>query len=590
MNIHALLSMQQGQSHQATSASRSDNAQTNGFMQAFSQASHTSLNQNAQAASGQAKNSTGTASLQQIADQLQALGLSEEQLQQADMQALMEQIRQQPSLMNALHALTATLDGNTDADALLDAALLQGEQSNSASPLAEISQRLQLMSAFEDASDNTSMRDRLQQEQQELASALERLETQQPQATSLTALVNAASKGEGAILSDEQQQLAQTLASALERLETQQPQVASLTALFNAASESEGAILSNEQQQLAQTLASALERLETQQPQAGSLMALFNAASEGESAILSNEQQQLAQTLASALEALSGNSDELAEQLTALLSGVAVMQNNSANITAAANSSTEFSASTLFSPSLAAMRGNAQASDAASQSEAANRALSLLDGTSANNTSRISSEALFAALSSTHNSSPAPNFELPAALQASLNGGGSPAAALQNSASGLSQGAAQGNVATPVSSPAWPQHLGQQLVQFAQRGGEQQVQLQLHPAELGPLSISLKVSEQGTQAHFLSANAQVRQVIEQAIPQLREALAEQGISLGDTSVGEQRQQNAESELADGNGHAAGQAGSVEGDNEDASEQASRQPRTVTIDGRVDLYA
>ncbi|WP_410594391.1 flagellar hook-length control protein FliK, partial [Bacillus sp. SIMBA_074] len=57
------------------------------------------------------------------------------------------------------------------------------------------------------------------------------------------------------------------------------------------------------------------------------------------------------------------------------------------------------------------------------------------------------------------------------------------------------------------------------------------------------MSISLKMTEHGAQAHFLSAHAQVRQVIEQAIPQLREALAEQGISLGDTSVGEQNTSN-----------------------------------------------
>ncbi|NYS61702.1 flagellar hook-length control protein FliK [Vreelandella salicampi] len=464
MNIHALLSMHQGQSNAAASATRSGDAQANGFMQAFSQASHTSLSHGAQAASGNVKSGGGPVSLQQIADQLQALGLSEEQLQQADMQALMEQIRQQPELMNALQALTASLNDNAGADALLGNKLFEGELSDSASPLTEITQRLQLMSAFEGSSGSKSMSDNaLQQEQQALASALEAL------------------NGEGDV--------------------------------------------------------------------------------------------------------------GLADQLTALLGGVAAMQANSAQITTA-NDDTKSSASTLFSPSLAAMRASAQSSDATSQSEAANRALSLLDGASANNTSRISSDALLAALASTNNSTPAPNFELPAALQASLNGAGSSAAALQNSASGLSQGAAaQGSVATPVSSPAWPQQLGQQLVQFAQRGGEQHVKLQLHPAELGPLSISLKVSEQGTQAHFLSAHAQVRQVVEQAIPQLREALAEQGISLGETSVGEQRQQNGESELAEGRSNTAGQAGNtLEGGSEDTSEQTSLQPRTVAIDGHVDLYA
>lgn len=142
-------------------------------------------------------------------------------------------------------------------------------------------------------------------------------------------------------------------------------------------------------------------------------------------------------------------------------------------------------------------------------------------------------------------------------------------------------------VNTPVTSPVWPQQLGQQLVQFAQRGGDQLVQMQLHPAELGPLSISLKMGEQGAQAHFLSSHAQVRQVIEQAIPQLREALAEQGIALGETSVGGQRE-SSEQGLAQQPSGGGGQPGH-EGGEED-SLLAPTQKAPVTLDGRVDLYA
>lgn len=142
-------------------------------------------------------------------------------------------------------------------------------------------------------------------------------------------------------------------------------------------------------------------------------------------------------------------------------------------------------------------------------------------------------------------------------------------------------------IGTPVSHPAWPSQLGQQLVQFAQQGGEQHIQMKLHPAELGPLSISLKMTEHGAQAHFLSAHAQVRQVIEQAIPQLREALAEQGISLGDTSVGEQ---NASNEQAFAQQNTT--PGSME-DNSGVGSEAGIQiteSAPVAIDGRVDLYA
>lgn len=102
----------------------------------------------------------------------------------------------------------------------------------------------------------------------------------------------------------------------------------------------------------------------------------------------------------------------------------------------------------------------------------------------------------------------------------------------------------QASLSAPVASPAWQQQLGSQLTGLAQRG-RHQIELHLNPADLGPLSVSLKVDDQGAQAQFLSAHASVRAAVEQAIPQLREALAEQGIALGETSVGEQQHQGNE---------------------------------------------
>ncbi|MGM0833645.1 MAG: flagellar hook-length control protein FliK [Pseudomonadota bacterium] len=140
---------------------------------------------------------------------------------------------------------------------------------------------------------------------------------------------------------------------------------------------------------------------------------------------------------------------------------------------------------------------------------------------------------------------------------------------------------------TPLASPAWPSQLGQQLIQFAQRGGEHQVKMQLHPTELGPLSITLKVTEQGTQAHFLSSHAPVRQAIEQAIPQLREALAEQGISLGETSVGEQQTPNEQAFAQQMPNQTAGDRLTESGGESVPLKETSTLPLQ---DGRVDLYA
>ena len=150
---------------------------------------------------------------------------------------------------------------------------------------------------------------------------------------------------------------------------------------------------------------------------------------------------------------------------------------------------------------------------------------------------------------------------------------------------------AQTALSAPLQSQAWSNQLGQQLVQFARQGGEQRIEMRLNPAELGPLSVTLKMTEQGAQAQFLSAHAPVRQVLEQAIPQLREALAEQGITLGEASVGEQRQQDAQA-FAGGNS-GQGQRGATSDADLDLADSDVLTPgtnATVALDGRVDLYA
>jgi len=211
--------------------------------------------------------------------------------------------------------------------------------------------------------------------------------------------------------------------------------------------------------------------------------------------------------------------------------------------------------------------------------------------TSAAATSQISSEALMGALMTLEGAPKGSQSSEHLPTGFSLAAGSGPLASTP-SAQGFTPTVAPTPAAltTPFTSPAWPQQLGQQLVQISQRGGEQHVQMQLNPAELGPLSISLKFGEQGAQAHFLSAHAQVRQVLEQAIPQLREALAEQGISLGETSVGEQRDPNAQgfAQSGGGRGTGIGSDSGDEGEGEKLSLSAESSP--LIIDGRVDLYA
>ena len=72
----------------------------------------------------------------------------------------------------------------------------------------------------------------------------------------------------------------------------------------------------------------------------------------------------------------------------------------------------------------------------------------------------------------------------------------------------------------------------------SQSGGE--VKLNLHPAELGRLSISVSTEGSETKVIFVVENTQARQSIETALPRLREMLDQAGLSLTESDVSERR--------------------------------------------------
>lgn len=96
---------------------------------------------------------------------------------------------------------------------------------------------------------------------------------------------------------------------------------------------------------------------------------------------------------------------------------------------------------------------------------------------------------------------------------------------------------------TQIDQPEWGQKFSEQIVLLS-RHGSQQAELRLHPEELGSLQIQLKIVDDKAQLSFVTVNQQVRQVIEGNLTQLRHALSEQGIELGQTHVGDQHQQDS----------------------------------------------
>jgi flagellar hook-length control protein FliK len=64
-------------------------------------------------------------------------------------------------------------------------------------------------------------------------------------------------------------------------------------------------------------------------------------------------------------------------------------------------------------------------------------------------------------------------------------------------------------------------------------------EIRLTPAELGPLRVQVFVDDGAANVTFHSQHAVTREAIEQAMPRLREMLAENGLSLGQADVSEQ---------------------------------------------------
>jgi len=96
--------------------------------------------------------------------------------------------------------------------------------------------------------------------------------------------------------------------------------------------------------------------------------------------------------------------------------------------------------------------------------------------------------------------------------------------------------AKQTTVNTPLTSDAWAGQFSEKIVWVA-KNDLQTAQININPPQLGPIQITLNLDGNQANAIFASPHAEVRQALEAAVPQLREMLANAGISLGDANVG-----------------------------------------------------
>ncbi|WP_281213326.1 flagellar hook-length control protein FliK [Shewanella insulae] len=125
----------------------------------------------------------------------------------------------------------------------------------------------------------------------------------------------------------------------------------------------------------------------------------------------------------------------------------------------------------------------------------------------------------------------------------------------------------------------------QQLVAMVSQG-VQLAEIRLDPPELGHMMVRVQVQGEQTQVQFHVTQTQTRDLVEQAIPRLRELLAEQGMQLTDSNVSQGGKEQGESgEQGEGAGH-----GLAEMDEISAEESLLASNHATSYRSGIDYYA
>jgi flagellar hook-length control protein FliK len=163
--------------------------------------------------------------------------------------------------------------------------------------------------------------------------------------------------------------------------------------------------------------------------------------------------------------------------------------------------------------------------------------------------------------------------------------GTSPAAATHPAATVL-------NLPTPVNTAEFVPRLSGELAVLA-RDGVQEARINVHPVELGPISVQIALDGTAAQVHLAVDNAQTRELLEQAMPSLAAALRETGLTLTGGGVFQQARQNAQDGGREGTpaGSADARQGQGRAGNGDADGVLpTAAPSRLRAVGALDVYA
>ena len=122
------------------------------------------------------------------------------------------------------------------------------------------------------------------------------------------------------------------------------------------------------------------------------------------------------------------------------------------------------------------------------------------------------------------------------------------------------------------------------------KNGVQTADIRLDPAELGQMQVKMSVENDVTSVSFIVQNSQAKELLEKALPQLKEMLAEQGVEMGESSVSQQDKQ--QEQLGDSEGNGQGQLASKGQQESEIEEDAIVQQVNITNGalGGIDYFA
>ncbi|WP_282166707.1 flagellar hook-length control protein FliK [Shewanella japonica] len=124
----------------------------------------------------------------------------------------------------------------------------------------------------------------------------------------------------------------------------------------------------------------------------------------------------------------------------------------------------------------------------------------------------------------------------------------------------------------------------QQLITMVGQG-VQHAEIRLDPAELGHMVVRVQVHGEQTQVQFQVAQSQTRDLVEQAIPKLREMLAEEGLQLADSHVSQDGDNESKSEYDEQNSN-----GDAMLDEISAQELDIAAKHSLSSNSAIDYYA